>query len=126
MPHRERNPKPSKTKSGDARKSGDMTKKFRIPDEMRTTDEPFDIQREDRGVKYIRYIVGSLNEEAQKTWSDLWKELKTGVTPAGIVMPEMAQGFIPECGWAEFLEKFWLMKHYLDSIHRYLYQTPHI
>lgn len=102
-----------------------MNKEFRNPDEMQFTPEPFNTQRKNREVQNIRYIVGSLNEEAQKTWSDLWKELKTGVTPAGMVMPEMVQGFIPECGWAEFLEKFWLMKHYLDSIDRYLYQTPH-
>jgi hypothetical protein len=36
-----------------------------------------------------------------------------------MVTPEMEEGFKPACGWPEFLEKLWLLKHYLDYIHRF-------
>ena len=70
----------------------------------------------ERALKSFRYLVASVNEDAAKTWGDLWEQLRTGVTPVGTVLPAMEQGFKPACGWAEFLEKFWLLKHYLDSI----------
>jgi hypothetical protein len=59
-------------------------------------------------------VVASVNADAIKTWAALWKELKPGVTPAGPVLPDMERGFVPACGWPEFLEKLWLLKHYLD------------
>lgn len=70
----------------------------------------------ERALKNFRYIVASVNQDATKVWTDLWEQLRTGVTPVGTVLPAMEQGFKPACGWAEFLEKFWLLKHYLDSI----------
>ncbi|MCY2993542.1 MAG: hypothetical protein NTY19_37535 [Planctomycetota bacterium] len=70
----------------------------------------------ERALKNFRYIVASVNQDAAKVWADLWEQLRTGVTPAGTVLPAMEQGFKPACGWAEFLEKFWLLKHYLDYI----------
>lgn len=77
-----------------------------------------------RTLKDYRYVVASVDAEALKAWEDLWKELKDGVTPAGGVVPQMEQGFKPSCGWAEFLEKFWLLKHYLDCIHRFTTTPP--
>ena len=44
---------------------------------------------------------------------------ESGVTPAGLVGPELQEGFQPCCGWPEFLERFWLLKHYLDYTHRF-------
>jgi hypothetical protein len=41
------------------------------------------------------------------------------VATNGAVTPAMAEGFKPACGWPEFLEKLWLLKHYLDYIHRF-------
>jgi len=72
----------------------------------------------ERVLKNFRYVVASINDDALKTWADLWKELEQGVTPGGMVLPDMSKGFAPGCGWAEFLEKFWLLKHYLDYTHR--------
>ncbi len=70
-------------------------------------------------LKNFRYIVASVDGDAQKVWTEMWNELRKGVTPGGIVLPEMSEGFTPSCGWAEFLEKFYLLKHYLDYIHRF-------
>lgn len=73
----------------------------------------------DRALKNFRYIVASVNDDAAKVWAELWNELREGVTPGGMVLKEMSHGFTPSCGWAEFLEKFWLLKHYIDYIHRF-------
>ncbi len=75
--------------------------------------------RPEHALKDFCYVVASVNDEALKVWADLWKELQTGVTPAGLVGPELEGGFKPSCGWPEFLEKVWLLKHYLDYIHRF-------
>ena len=70
-------------------------------------------------LKNFRYIVAAVNDDASKVWAELWSELRQGVTPGGMVLPTMSEGFTPSCGWAEFLEKFALLKHYLDYIHRF-------
>ena len=72
----------------------------------------------ERALKDFRYIVGSVNESALSVWAELWRELQ-GLAPNGLVAPEMRKGFEPSCGWPEFLEKFWLLKHYLDYTHRF-------
>lgn len=66
-------------------------------------------------VKNFRYVVSAVNEEALKVWEDLWKELEAGVTPSGMVGSKLVQSFVPSCGWGQFLEKFWILKHYLDT-----------
>lgn len=73
----------------------------------------------DRALRNFRYVVASVNRDAEQAWTDLWEELRGGVTPAGAVLPALEEGFIPSCGWAAFLEKFWLLKHYLDYIEHF-------
>ncbi len=68
-------------------------------------------------------VVGSVNESALKTWTELWEEFKPHVMPAGLVHPQMQKGFKPSCGWAEFLEKLWVLKHYLDFTRRLCDET---
>jgi hypothetical protein len=67
---------------------------------------------------HLLKVTGSISQDANKTWADIWGELKHLTTGGGLVVPEAEKGFVPECGWPEFLEKFWLLKHYLDSIQR--------
>jgi len=67
---------------------------------------------------HLLKVAGSISQDANKTWAEIWGELKHLATGSGLVVPEARQGFVPECGWPEFLEKFWLLKHYLDSIQR--------
>lgn len=69
-------------------------------------------------------VVGSVADSALATWAELWEEFKPGVTPGGMVLPDMQHGFTPACGWSEFLEKFWLMKHYLEHVSRYCRERP--
>lgn len=101
-----------------------MPNRFRLSEEPRFSLDTNALGRSpERAVKNLRYVMGSVNDDALRAWSDLWEQLKTGVTPAGVVVPEMQEGFEPACGWAEFLEKFWLLKHYLDYMHRFCKDT---
>ena len=79
----------------------------------------FEQRPPERALKNFRYVVDAVNDDALKAWADLWNELRQAVTPGGMVLPEMNKGFVPSCGWPEFLEKFYLLKHYLDYIHRF-------
>jgi len=97
-----------------------MPKAFRLPEDARfkavlNTDD----RSAENALKNFRYIVAGVNHDALKVWADLWNELRDGVTPGGMVLPEINKGFKPSCGWPEFLEKFYLMKHYLDYIDRF-------
>lgn len=68
--------------------------------------------------EHLLRVAASVTRDANTVWADLWAELRPHVSPGGAVEPEMQKGFVPSCGWAEFLEKYWLLKHYIDSIDR--------
>lgn len=97
-----------------------MSNTFQLPEDTRLKGV---LNTNDRSaesaLKNFRYIVAAVNDDALRVWADLWHELREGVTPGGMVLPEMSKGFTPSCGWAEFLEKFCLLKHYLDYTHRF-------
>ena len=67
---------------------------------------------------HLLKVADSVARDASGVWADLWGELKPHVTPEGIVLPPLDKGFVPACGWPEFLERLWLLKHYIDSISR--------
>ena len=69
--------------------------------------------------KHFRRVTGSVLRSASETWADLWKEFQGKVVQGVVVLPEASEGFVPECGWEEFLEKMWLLKHYLDYAAEY-------
>lgn len=68
--------------------------------------------------EHLLKVACSVSQDANRAWADVWAELHRHVTPNGVVTPDAQQGFVPECGWPEFLEKLWLVKHYIDSIQR--------
>lgn len=68
--------------------------------------------------EHLLKVVGAETSDAKKVWAELWHEFKDHITANGMVMPEMEEGFVPACGWREFMEKFWLLKHHLDSASR--------
>ncbi|MBN1509304.1 MAG: hypothetical protein JW955_20835 [Sedimentisphaerales bacterium] len=63
-------------------------------------------------------VALSINEDALRAWASVWDEMKPMVTPGGMIDTKVAEGFVPACGWPEFLEKLWLLKHYLDYTRR--------
>jgi hypothetical protein len=66
-----------------------------------------------------------VSSDAAAVWAQLWGEIKPHVTPTGAVLPSLEKGFIPACGWPEFLERMWLLKHYLDQTSR-ICQDKHL
>jgi hypothetical protein len=69
-------------------------------------------------LEHLLKVAASVTQDANHVWADLWGEFKPLATPGGMIRPEAKDGFIPSCGWPEFLEKLWLLKHYLDSVQR--------
>jgi len=69
-------------------------------------------------LEHLLKVAGSVSQDANQVWAEIWGEFRRIVTGNGMVIPEAAENFVPACGWPEFLERFWLLKHYLDSIQR--------
>jgi hypothetical protein len=69
-------------------------------------------------LKHLLKVAGSVAGDANKVWAEIWEEFKRIITPSGMILDKAKDGFVPSCGWSEFLEKFWLLKHYLDSVQR--------
>jgi hypothetical protein len=75
------------------------------------------------GFEHLLRVAGSVNQDAQQVWAQLWNEIRPHVTAAGAASPDLEKGFVPACGWPEFLERMWLLKHYLDSVRRICQET---
>ena len=73
----------------------------------------------EENVKHFCILSHSALREAQKTWTEIWKELEGSVVDGGTVLPGAEDGFRPLCGWPEFLEKMWVLKHHLDYATKY-------
>jgi len=76
-------------------------------------------------LEHLLKVASSISQDANKTWAQMWGEFKRLTTGGGMIVAEAKQGFVPECGWPEFLEQFWLLKHYLDSIQRICDERKH-
>lgn len=96
-----------------------MKQKKEIPDTRGANEKPVTIPFTPLAkMEHLLKVVGSVTEDANELWAEIWEELKQVATPSGMILPEAKNGFVPSCGWPEFLEKFWLLKHYLDSVER--------
>lgn len=73
--------------------------------------------------QHLLRVAESVADDAQEVWTQIWGEIKPHVTATGSVSPSIVKGFVPACGWSEFLERMWLLKHYLDSVHRICQET---
>ncbi|ABK18939.1 hypothetical protein Sfum_3266 [Syntrophobacter fumaroxidans MPOB] len=69
--------------------------------------------------KHHRKVTGVVLQGAQDAWAELWQELQGTVTDGVMILPEAEKGFKPKCGWPEFLEKMWLLKHQIDYAKRF-------
>jgi hypothetical protein len=83
-------------------------------------------------LKHFQNVIGNVTQDALNVWAEIWGELQqgvhTGVTIAPQADEDAAAGgvesfaggpFKPSCGWPEFLEKMWLLRHYLDFLARF-------
>lgn len=69
-------------------------------------------------LNHLLRVADSISLDAAKVWSELWAQIQPQVNPAGSDLGENEAGFVPACGWTEFLEKFFQIKHYLDATRR--------
>jgi hypothetical protein len=67
---------------------------------------------------HFRNINGALLQDALYTWGDIWSQFQGSLTDGVMIAPEVQKNFEPECGWPEFLEKMWLLRHYVDQAKR--------
>jgi hypothetical protein len=65
----------------------------------------------------FKNVTNSLVQDALTVWADLWAELEGRVEPDGTGQ-KTNNRFEPSCGWNEYLEKMWVLKHYLDFVKR--------
>lgn len=72
-----------------------------------------------RELQHFKNVTGSVMQDALNVWADLCGELQGSITCGVMVLPGAENGFKPSCGWPEFLEKMWLLKHYLDFTKRF-------
>ncbi len=68
----------------------------------------------EKKLRHLRNVTASVLRDALKVWSDMWEEMKGCVTEGCMVLPRAEKGFKPECGWSEYMEKMWLLRHYLS------------
>ncbi len=65
----------------------------------------------------FKNVTNNLVQDALTVWADLWAELEGRVEPDGATYGTNNK-LEPSCGWTEFLEKMWVLKHYLDFVKR--------
>ena len=97
-----------------------MAHKFTVISNTREEAPTYRVLRREDPLRHFRNVTGSVLQNALETWRDLWQELQGGtVTPDALATPEAVKGFVPRCGWPEFLEKMGLLEHYLDSAKKF-------
>lgn len=94
-----------------------MRKELAVVSGKKRAKEP-KILRPEEKFEHHRKVAGVVLEGAQETWAELWRELQ-GAFVGVMVLPEADKGFKPVCGWPEFLEKMWLLKHQIDYARRF-------
>lgn len=83
-------------------------------------------------LKHYQHVIGDVTQDALSTWAEIWGELQQGVHTGVTIAPKAEEGavtggtepyagepFRPSCGWPEFLEKMWILRHYLDFLARF-------
>ena len=65
----------------------------------------------------FKNVTNNLVQDALTVWADLWAELDSRVEPDRLDL-KAKNNFEPSCGWNEYLEKMWVLKHYLDFVKR--------
>jgi hypothetical protein len=67
---------------------------------------------------HFRNVNAALLQDALNTWGDIWEQFQGSLTNGVMIVPEVEKSFEPEWGWPEFLEKMWLLRHYIDQAKR--------
>jgi hypothetical protein len=86
---------------------------------MKNANEQIDSQQSSDApeLQDFKNVTNNLVQDALTVWADLWAELEGQVDPDGQTSNK-DNPFEPTCGWNEYLEKMWVLKHYLDFVKR--------
>ncbi|MHC1729876.1 MAG: hypothetical protein AB9866_28395 [Syntrophobacteraceae bacterium] len=95
-----------------------MAKQFTVISGNRLSGERTVLLPEEK-FRHYQNIVSEVLGDAQNTWGELWQEFQGKVVDGVLILPDAQRGFKPKCGWPEFLEMMWLLKHYIDYARRF-------
>lgn len=83
-------------------------------------------------LKHFQNVIGNVTQDALNVWDEVWGELQHAAHTGITIVPEAIEDshlpdekspatepFKPSCGWPEFMEKMWLLRHYLDFMARF-------
>jgi hypothetical protein len=73
-------------------------------------------------LRHLSNVMSSILAQAMDSWTELWGEFEDRMTSGVLVLPNAEEGFTPECGWAEFLERMWELRFYLASAQKFCQQ----
>ncbi len=96
-----------------------MAETFRILPGGNGNGEPRTNLSPERMLFHFRNVNNSVLRDALDTWGDMWDQLQGSVTYGTLINDEAEKPLEPKCGWPEFLEKMWLLRHYLDYAKRF-------
>lgn len=66
-------------------------------------------------LRHFKNVIDSMMQDGLETWTEIWGEFDERVVSGVAVLPDAANGFVPRCGWPDFLEKMWQLRLYLSS-----------
>lgn len=95
-----------------------MNRQFTVISGTKPEETSTPLDPEEKFLHY-RNVMDALMGDAQQIWTELWHELHGEVTDGATILPKAGNGFNPKCGWSEFIERMWLLKHHLDYARRF-------
>jgi len=69
----------------------------------------------------FKHVTNGLIQDAITVWDELWAELDG--TDESATLVKLEAGFEPSCGWTEYLQKMWTLRHTLNFAKRYSRQS---
>lgn len=96
-----------------------MERQLRVISGRGSNGEDLKILTTEEKQRHFRNVIGSLLQDAQDTWGELWKEFQGDLVEGYGILSSDKKGFTPPGGWPEFLEKMWILKHHLDHAKRF-------
>jgi hypothetical protein len=85
---------------------------------LKREEHPDAVLSPEQKLRHVRRVTDSVLQDALDAWGDIWDQLQGSVTHGFMISPEAEQNLHPQCGWPEFMEKLWLLRHYLDYLKR--------
>ena len=64
----------------------------------------------------FKQATGRVMQDAINVWDELWAEFESQKLAEGETAA--TAGFVPSCGWPEFLQKMWVLRNHLNFVKR--------